>query len=103
MSKRRSDTQLTKDDYEAQMNGSFGFTASRAGNSEGGGGRDEADPSKMADSKVMLGRKSVLSLYPFSYLFPLLYFSPFRPGGGLPFEFFVLILGVWLTNTGSRL
>lgn len=75
MSKRRSDTQLTKDDYEAQMNSSFDFAASRAGNSEGGGGgggRDEADPSKMADSKVMLGRKSVLSLYPFSYPFPLL-------------------------------
>lgn len=58
MSKRRSDTQLTKDDYEAQMSGGFNFTANRPGNSEGGPD-DQADPSKMADSKVMLGRKSV--------------------------------------------
>lgn len=57
MSKRRSDTQLTKDDYEAQMNGGFNFSANRV-NSEGGPD-DQADPSKMADSKVMLGRKSV--------------------------------------------
>lgn len=57
MSKRRSDTQLTKDDYEAQMNGSFNFSANRA-NSEGGPD-DQADPSKMADSKVLMGRKLV--------------------------------------------
>lgn len=72
MSKRRSDTQLTKDDYEAQMSSGFDLTPNRSGNSEGGaGGAHEADPSKMADSKVMSGRKSVVSLYPFSYPFPL--------------------------------
>lgn len=55
MSKRRSDTQLTKDDYEAQMNGGLNSTPSRTGNSDRP--QDEADPSKMADSKVMSGRK----------------------------------------------
>lgn len=55
MSKRRSDTQLTKDDYEAQMNGSgFNFSANRGSE---GGPEDLVDPSKMADSKVMMGRK----------------------------------------------
>lgn len=48
MSKRRSDTQLTKDDYEAQMSGGVNLTPNRT---------EETDSSKMADSKVMSGRK----------------------------------------------
>lgn len=83
MSKRRSDTQLTKDDYEAQMSGGFDLTPNRPGNSEGGAGQ-EADPSKMADSKVMSGRKSVVSLYPFSYPFPLRSFAPLLSRSRVP-------------------
>ncbi|KAH8150793.1 uncharacterized protein LAJ45_04974 [Morchella importuna] len=50
MSKRRSDTQLTKDDYEQQ-----GF--SYQGNHDTENDRDAVDPTKMADSKIMSGRK----------------------------------------------
>ncbi|PWW71884.1 hypothetical protein C7212DRAFT_230168 [Tuber magnatum] len=57
MSKRRSESQLTKDQFEKMNSNGFSFPANRAGNGTGGGPDDVADPSMMADRTTLSHRK----------------------------------------------
>ncbi|KAL7275528.1 hypothetical protein RUND412_001531 [Rhizina undulata] len=60
MSKRRQDSQLTKDQFESMDSnggGVFGFNGNRAGNGNNGGPDDTVEPVTMASKSVMAGRK----------------------------------------------
>jgi len=57
MSKRRSESQLTKDQFDKMNSNGFNFSANRVGNGAGGGPDDVADPSVMADKATLSGRK----------------------------------------------
>lgn len=58
MSKRQSESQLTKDQFEKMNNQNAAFSF-RAGNGAGGGPDEIGDPTKMADSAVLSQRKYV--------------------------------------------
>jgi len=57
MSKRRSESQLTKDQFDKMNSNGFNFSANRVGNGAGGGPDDVADPSMMADRATLSQRK----------------------------------------------
>ncbi|CUS07723.1 unnamed protein product [Tuber aestivum] len=57
MSKRRSESQLTKDQFEKMNSNGFSFSTNRAGNGAGGGPDDVADPSMMADRNTLSQRR----------------------------------------------
>ncbi|KAG0635851.1 hypothetical protein HOY80DRAFT_892345 [Tuber brumale] len=57
MAKRRSESQLTKDQFEKMNSNGFNFSANRVGNGVGGGPDDVTDPSMMADRATLSHRK----------------------------------------------
>ncbi|CAZ82762.1 unnamed protein product [Tuber melanosporum] len=57
MSKRRSESQLTREQFDKMSSNGFNFSANRVGNGVGGGPEDVTDPSMMADRATLSHRK----------------------------------------------